>query len=389
MEASVSEQKGAEETPSRSEAQYRAVVETAADGIVIIDHRGTICSFNRAAERIFGYTATEAIGQNVRLLMPEPDKSRHDGCIAAYRRTGVPRIIGIGREVEGVRKDGTPVPIDLAIAEWWDDGEQFFTGIMRDVTKRKQAEEEIRRLNSELEQRVGERTQQLQAANSELQAFAYSVAHDLRAPLRAMQGFSKALLEDYGDLLDDLGRDYAERIVNSSARLDEMIQDLLAYSRIGREEIRREDVSLSLVVREALMLFGGTIEKTGAVVEVTEPLPSVRGHRTILTQVLGNLISNALRFVAPGVSPHVRIYSEIRDTRVRLWVGDRGIGIAPEHQTRIFEIFQQLHGQATYGGTGIGLAIARKGIERLDGRIGVESAPGKGSRFWFELEPAA
>ena len=211
----------AAEAVHRSEAQYRAVVETAADGIVVIDHMGIISAFNRAAETIFGYTAAEMIGQNVRILMPDPDRSQHDDYIDAYRQTGVRRIIGIGREVVGMRKDGSPVPIDLAIAEWSHNGQRFFTGIMRDITVRKQSEEEIRRLNVELEGHVADRTRQLQVANDELQAFAYSVAHDLRAPLRAMQGFSKALLEDYGERLDDLGRDYAGRIVNSAARLDD------------------------------------------------------------------------------------------------------------------------------------------------------------------------
>lgn len=385
----ATEPEGASEPSQRGEAQYRAVVETAAEGILVIDATGTILAFNRAAEAIFGYGAGEVIGRNVRMLMPEPDQSRHDGYIVAYIRTGIPRIIGIGREIEGLRSDGTPVAIDLAVAEWQDGGQRFFTGIIRDITARKRAEAEIRRLNDELERRVTERTHQLQAANAELQAFAYSVAHDLRAPLRAMQGFSKALLEDYSERLDDLGRDYATRVVDSAARLDEMIQDLLTYSRVGREEVACEPVSLARVVREALTLFGGTIEKTGAVVDVIEPLPDVLGHRLILAQVIGNLISNALKFVPQETSPRIRIRSETREARIRLWIEDEGIGIAPEHQARIFEIFQRLHGQSAYGGTGIGLAIARKGIERLDGEIGVVSEIGIGSRFWFELESAA
>jgi len=379
---------GTPEALQHTEAQYRAVVETATEGIVVIDHRGRVLAFNRAAEAIFGYTATEVIGQNVRLLMPEPDRSCHDQYLTNYLATGVRHIIGIGREVQGRRKDGSLIPIELAIAEWSHGGGRFFTGIIRDITSRKEAEEQIRRLTEDLEGRVAERTQQLQAVNAELQAFAYSVAHDLRAPLRAMQGFSKALLEDYGDALDDLGRDYAGRIVSSAARLDELIQDLLIYSRIGRDETRREAVPLSPLVSDSLQLFSGTIDKTRAVVEVDEPLPTVIGHRTLLAQVVNNFISNALKFVAPGMAPRVRVYAENRGAHERLWVEDSGIGIAPEHQARIFDIFQRLHGQAVYGGTGIGLAIARKAIERLDGRIGIESAPGQGSRFWFELERA-
>ncbi len=369
-----------------SEAQYRAVVETAVDAIIVIDERGAIRSFNRAAERMFGCTAGEAFGRNISFLMPEPFRSRHDGFLATYCATGVRRIIGIGREVECQRRDGTTFPADLAVGEWLDGTERRFTGILRDLTARKRAEEEIQRLNRELEQRVEQRTRQLAEVNAELQAFAYSVSHDLRAPLRAMQGFSQALIEDYGDCLDATGQDYAERIVKASARMDMLIQDLLAYSRIGRDEIRLVLTALTPVVQDVVAQLQPLIAAAGGTVDIQDPLPRVYGQRTILTQVFSNLIANGLKFVAPGVKPAIRVRGESRGGRARIWVEDNGIGIARDHQARIFDVFQRLHGQAQYPGTGIGLAVVRKGIERLGGLTGVESAPGQGSRFWFELE---
>ncbi len=276
----------------------------------------------------------------------------------------------------------------------------------------------------ELEQRVLERTAQLQEANSELEAFGYSVAHDLRAPLRVIQGFTQALLEDYADTFDAVGQDYAHRINTAAQRMDTLIEDLLTYSRLTRANLQLQSVNLESVVSEALAQLDGTIQQQQAQVTVEKPLPSVIGQRTILVQVVTNLLTNAIKFVVPGVQPQVRVWAEEMErerwgdgemgrwgeensqslvtsrylpltnpqskihnpkSKIRLWLEDNGIGIAPEHQERIFRVFERLHGIEIYPGTGIGLAIARKGVERLGGRVGVESQVGQGSRFWLEL----
>jgi signal transduction histidine kinase len=248
--------------------------------------------------------------------------------------------------------------------------------------------ERVKRQAIELEQRVQERTRELEAANQELDAFSYSISHDLRAPLRAMQGFTEALLEDYGERLDSIGQDYAQRIVAASHRMDALIQDLLAYSRLSRTEVRLDAVNVESVVDDVCGQLATEFKDRGAEITVARPLARVMAHRTVFGQILANLLTNAMKFVSPTTLPRIRIRSDVRGDWVRLWVEDNGIGILPEHRERIFRAFERLHGVEQYPGTGIGLAIVQKGIARLGGQVGLESVPGQGSRFWVELKSA-
>lgn len=248
-----------------------------------------------------------------------------------------------------------------------------------------EADDEIRKLAASLEQRVVQRTAELQAANQALEAFAYSISHDLRAPLRGIQGFAQALEEDYGSQLDVTGQDYTHRISAAAERMDQLIQDILSYSRLSRAEIELTPVPLDAVVREAGTEVGRALRQRAGELVVEEPMPMVLAHRATLFQVLVNLMGNAILYVAPEVTPRIRVRAEERGGRVRLWIEDNGIGISPEHHQRIFQVFERLHGSEAYPGTGIGLAIVCKGAERMRGSAGVESAPGEGSRFWIEL----
>ncbi len=247
--------------------------------------------------------------------------------------------------------------------------------------------EQIERHTEELEQRVAERTAQLEARNGELEAFGYSVAHDLRAPLSAMEGYASALEEDYGASLDEMALTYLSRIKDASTRMDRLIRDLLDYSRMSMEEIELHPIDAREVVGDVLAQLRGYLDEREARVTVGHLGPIV-AHEATLAQALTNLVTNAVKFVPRGEKPDIWIGATNRNGRLRLEVSDNGIGIAPEHKERIFRIFERLHARSEYPGTGIGLAIVAKAVQRMRGRVGVESETGSGSKFWIELPKA-
>jgi PAS domain S-box-containing protein len=247
------------------------------------------------------------------------------------------------------------------------------------------AREQLRSYADHLEKMVAERTTTLEESIQSLEGVLYHVAHDLRAPLRAMQGLTTLLLEEYAPHFDVEGREYAGRIIDSAARMDSLIRDLLAYGRLGHVNLPLHRVDLEKAVDLALDLLGEEITGKAAKVIVQRPIRPVMGNETLVNQILINLVSNALKFVAPGNPPRIQISSETDGKTVVLSVQDNGIGISDEHLERIFRVFERLHRVEEYPGTGIGLAIVTKGAERMGGRVGVESQPGHGSRFWLEL----
>ena len=245
--------------------------------------------------------------------------------------------------------------------------------------------DEVEAYARELEQRVAERTRELASANEDLEAYAHSVAHDLRAPLRGVFGFSQALREDYGNRLDETAIAYLENIQLAAEQMDQLIVDLLEYSKVGQGAIHGELVNLDDVVAQSIDQLVKASGDRPLELTIQPGLGQVVARRSLLLQVVSNLVGNATKFTAPGVTPHVTIRSEPFEDRLRLWVEDNGIGIAPECQDRIFRIFERLHGIETYQGTGIGLAIVRRAVEVLGGQFGVESEVGQGSRFWVEF----
>jgi PAS domain S-box-containing protein len=372
---------------SDTEVQYDLLVNAVQDyAIFMLDAEGHVASWNPGAERIKGWRAEEIIGRHFSTFyLPDEVKSRKP-----QRELEIVREHGRYHE-QGwrLRKDGSTFLAELIITPLIRDGQvKGFVKVTRDVTEREAANEAIRRLTEDLERRVEERTQQLIQVNEELEAFAYTVAHDLRAPLRAMQGFSDALREDYGGQLDETGREYLSRIAAGAERLDQLIRDLLAYSRLSRENLTLEPVALDWIFCQAVEQVNSSSRAGEATLNIQPNLPIVRAHAATLQQVVANLLSNAMKFMPAGRQPKIQVWSEPREAFARVFVRDNGIGIAAEHFPRIFEVFQRLHGVTEYGGTGIGLAIVKKGVERMGGSVGVASEPGVGSTFWFELERA-
>jgi two-component system sensor histidine kinase/response regulator len=233
-----------------------------------------------------------------------------------------------------------------------------------------------------------ERLAELTEINRELEAFTYSLSHDLRGPLRAIQGFTRMVLEDSAEELGEGGKELLNRVVLATDRMQRLMQDLLAFSRVSRQELRRESVDAEKLLQE-IVNEQPSLQPPRANINIQCPLLSIRGDRASLTQCFTNLLSNAVKFVPQGVVPHVRIYSQKIGDKVRLWIEDNGIGIQRGAHLKIFEIFQRLPQNTHYEGEGVGLAIVRRAVERMGGKVGVESEPGKGSRFWIELPEAS
>lgn len=268
-----------------------------------------------------------------------------------------------------------------------------FVGIMIDITERKRAEEELRAAHAlladkaaHLESLVQQRTVKLQETIGELEAFSYSIAHDLRGPLRSLEGFARILVEEHAAQLEPQAQDYLRRIARSAERMDRLTRDVLTYSRVVQAAAARERIEVEPMLRDMLETYPQFSDEQ-ATIELVPPLPPVLGNPALLTQVFSNLLGNAVKFVAPGVRPHVRVSAERRGERVRVAIADNGIGIAAEHRDKIFGMFERLSVRG-YEGTGIGLAIVKKAVERMGGTIGLQPQEGGGSVFWVEL-PAA
>ncbi len=264
-----------------------------------------------------------------------------------------------------------------------------------EVARRKGSEEALLEAQAQLrshaeglEQRVAERTASLARTVASLEDLLYQIAHHLRAPLRAMGGYSTLLLAESASNLNATAQDYAKQISLGANRMDMLIQDLLDYGRIGHIEIPLRTLSLEQAVEGALAELTYPVQSQNAAVEIVRPLPEVRANAKVLKEVLINLLDNALKFVAPGTAPRVRLWAEQGGSTVRLWVEDNGIGVNSQHLERVFLPFERLHPVEAYAGTGIGLAIVKHGTQRMGGQVGVESKPGAGSRFWVEM-PAA
>lgn len=366
----------------RSESAIRAIVDTAVDSIITIDARGTIQSANSATERLFGYEQKELIGKNVNCLMPPPYAEEHDGYLQAYLETGVPKILGIGgRELSGKHRDGKTFPIDLAVSEVKTDGERRFTGIVRDITERKQAESELRQAKEEAE-----------AANITKSQFLANMSHELRTPMNAIIGYSEMLEEEAEDLgqkdfIPDL-----RKIHSAGKHLLDLINSILDLSKIeaGRMDVYVEEFDLEPLLQEVATTIRPLVERRANSLEVhyDERVGTMRSDQTKVRQCLFNLLSNASKFTENGLI-QLQVTRETKDGLgwIIICVKDEGIGMSPEQVEKVFDAFTQAEGSTTrkYGGTGLGLTITKEFCQMLGGDLSVTSELGKGTIFTIRV----
>jgi PAS domain S-box-containing protein len=380
--------KRATEQNERVRMRFDALMDNSPDAVVTIDAHGLIRQFNPAAERLFGHAEADVVGENVRLLMPEPYYSAHDDYLRHYVETGERHIIGTIREVNGKRADGTIFPLDLSISELPTEGEREFVGVLRDLSVRKRQEANLRETLGQLAAYAAD----LERSNQELDDFAYIASHDLKEPLRGIHNHSRFLLEDYAEQLDQDGKRRLDRLVHLSQRMETLVNDLLYFSRIGRLELAVRPTDMAAMLREIVSTLEQFLEEHHAKVILADDLPEVTCDSVRISEVFRNLIVNAVRYndnaekiVKIGYLP-----SRADDVgRMRTgvhFVQDNGKGIASEFFEDIFKMFKRLE-RRDDSGTGAGLTFVRKIVQRHGGHIWLESEPGKGTTFFFTLAP--
>jgi PAS domain S-box-containing protein len=385
LEKEIDERKRAEEALSNSERKYRNIFENATEGIFQSTPEGRYISVNPAFARIGGYDSPDEMINSVsdiqkKMYVHPEDRAR---LLGLFRQQGI--INNFEAEIRS--RDNAIIWISMNVKTVRDQVGKIILleGTIVDITERKRAEDEIRQLNAELEQRVAARTADLAEKARQMETFTYSVSHDLKTPLRGIDGYSRLLLEDYSERLDQEGRTFLNNIRRATEQMGHIIEGLLTYSRMERRSLASQDVHPLALVQA---LLAERIEEidTGKV-RVTVEMPDVviKTDPEGLNQVLRNLLDNAIKFTGKTADPHIEIGGEEKEKTCLLWVRDNGIGFDMQYHDRIFGIFQRLQKLDDYSGTGIGLAIVQKAMQRMGGKVWAESTPGKGATFYLEV----
>lgn len=369
----------------QSDAPYRALFDQGTLGVGerALDGRWQLVSA-RLCE-ILGLTACDLLAMRVAEHTHPQDVAASEAALEQLARGARTSVTADERYV---RPDSTVFWVRTVSVIVRDPAGPYLLTIVEDISASKASEAEANRLHAELEERVTQRTAQLAEAVKGLEAFSYSVSHDLRTPLRAISGFAQILARRHRESLDDEGRRYMDNIVRATAQMGHLIEDLLAYSRLGRQSVRLEPLALTELMDNVIAHFLPRITQLAAYVNVAPELPVVMGDETLLTQIFLNLIDNALTYCKPGQPPSIRIECNAEAERVVISFSDCGIGIAREHFETIFGVFQRLHNHEEYPGTGIGLATVRRSVDMLGGRVWLQSTVGEGSVFYVELRAA-
>ena len=368
-----------DEERERLDQRLHQLSRYANDAIVIADREWRVVDANEKAQSVYGYSRDELLSMSMPdFRLPEPIARQQDEMRRLELQGG-----GIIETVHR-RKDGSRFPVEISIRLVDTASGRYIMGIIRDITERRAAEEEIRTLNDALEERVRQRTAQLETANRELEAFSYSVSHDLRAPLRAIDGFTRILEEDHGAPLDAEARRLLRVIQDNSLRMSRLIEDLLAFSRVGRHELRLASIDMEALARSVVPQLPAHAGRNDASIDIGA-LPPAWADEGLVRQVVANLLDNALKFSSHSGAPRISVDGREEGRFVVYTVRDNGVGFDMAYSGKLFGVFQRLHAQEEFSGTGVGLAIVQRIVVRHGGRVWAESEPGHGASFSFSL----
>ncbi|MEH6566239.1 MAG: PAS domain S-box protein [Halopseudomonas sp.] len=378
---SVAQRWHTESSLQDSEAKFRAMIEAAPDAIIITDTDGTIVLLNEQAIRLFEYTQQELLGQKVEVLLPEELRRGHIQHRQGYVSAPRPRLMGSGLRLQAKRKDGSELPVEVSLSPIRTPSETLVFCAIRDVTERRETEDKIKQLNNGLTAQNNE----LQVVNRELEAFSYSVSHDLRAPLRAIDGFSQILTSSLSDKLDEQEVDYFNRIRKAAQKMSKLIDDLLLLARVSRADVLSAEVNLSNLAESAVQNLKELQPEREIDIQIQKGI-CVEGDLALLQVTVQNLIGNAWKFTGKTEHPQIQVGTEIQDEEEVIFVRDNGAGFDMNYADKLFIPFQRLHSGNDFPGSGVGLATIERIMAKLNGRIWAESVTGQGATFFLKLK---